>query len=308
MGSRRLSDKELFSPSHIKDYFIPTEVPIEHRWVAGKDKKNHQISILRLDEIHAITGGNKTFKLYENVAHFFEGGYDGIATAGGQYSNHIAALAQVGKDFSIPTVGFIRGQMALEPTITILNALKKGMKIEYVSRERYREIRTIENPLKENPEYKNYFFIPEGGSNHFGVNGCKNIVKFIPTDYTHILCAVGTGATLKGIASLLSKHQLIIGIKVLEAQQDNFIYQNLDAISRDKIFLNAEFTFGGYSRKNEILEDFVNKWNNDDSIKIEPIYTGRLFFAAQQLIQQNFFPESSKILMIHSGGLQYLTH
>ena len=283
-------------------------MPIEHRWVELTDREKRQISILRLDKIHAITGGNKSFKLFENVSHFFNGNFDGIASVGGQYSNHIAALAQVGKDFSIPTIGFIRGEITLEPTITIKRAVENGMQIVYVSRDRYRAIRMQENPMIDFPEHKNFFFVPEGGSNYLGVEGCKNIVQFIPTDYTHILCAVGTGATLKGIASLLPEHQEVIGVKVLKAQQDNFIYQNLDSLSRDKICLNAEFTFGGYAKKNEVLDDFVKKWNENDPIKIEPIYTGRLFYAAQQLIKQNFFPKSSKILMIHSGGLQYLTH
>lgn len=283
-------------------------MPIEYRWVNVKDNEQHQISILRLDSIHSISGGNKTFKLYENIVHFFNESYVGIASVGGQYSNHIAALAQIGKDFAIPTLGLIRGEMVVAPTITIQRAMENGMKIVYVSRDRYKKIRMQENPLMDIPDCKNYFFVPEGGSNSLGASGCKNIVNFIPNDYSHILCAVGTGTTLKGIASQLPEHQKIIGIKVLEAHQDEFIYLNLDSISRDKIILNADFTLGGYAKKNELLDDFVKKWNENDLIKIEPIYTGRLFFAAQQLIKQNFFPDASKILIIHSGGLQYLTH
>ncbi|MBK7966464.1 MAG: pyridoxal-phosphate dependent enzyme [Bacteroidetes bacterium] len=283
-------------------------MPIEHRWVDAKDGMKCQISILRLDSIHPVSGGNKTFKLYENVTHFFDGNFDGIASVGGQFSNHIAALAQIGKDFAIPTVAFIRGEKAAVPTITVRRAMENGMQIVYVSRERYREIRIKGNPMIDFSEYKNYFFIPEGGSNDLGVDGSKNIVNFIPADYTHVLCAVGTGATLKGIASILLDHQKIIGVKVVEAKQEEFIYKNIDAITHDKIILNAEYLFGGYARQHKVLDDFVMKWNEKDSIKIEPIYTGRLFFAAQQLIKQNFFQASSNILLIHSGGLQYVVH
>ena len=94
----------------------------------------------------------------------------------------------------------------------------------------------------------------------------------------------------------------------MEAKQEEFIYKNIDAITHDKIILNAEYLFGGYARQHKVLDDFVMKWNEKDSIKIEPIYTGRLFFAAQQLIKQNFFQASSNILLIHSGGLQYVVH
>jgi 1-aminocyclopropane-1-carboxylate deaminase len=34
------------------------------------------------------------------------------------------------------------------------------------------------------------------------------------------------------------------------------------------------------------------------------VYTGKLFFAVNDLIEKNYFPPSSKILAIHSGGLQ----
>lgn len=296
------------TPSLLKDYFIPLEVFIEPRWVNELHGVGRTFSVLRLDKIHPIVGGNKAFKLYYNIRHFFEGSYEGIVSVGGKFSNHIAALAQVGKDFAIPTVGFIRGESSSTPTFTIQRAIENGMEINYVSREEYREIRKKDYPLIDFPKCKNYLFIPEGGSNDLGVEGGKHITSFIPADITHILCAVGTGATLKGIVKHLNSHQKIIGIKVLEAQQEGFIFQNLDTISQQKIILNSEFTFGGYAKKNEVLDDFVQKWNENDSIKIEPIYTGRLFYAAHEMLKENFFPESAKVLIIHTGGLQYLIH
>lgn len=293
--------------AHLEDYFIPKEVPVDHRW-ADVNGENRQISILRLDTIHPIIGGNKTFKLYENIKFYFENKFDGIVSVGGQYSNHIAALAHVGKDFSIPTVGIIRGDALDEPTHTIQQAMMNGMEIVYVSREKYREMRAYDHPCSSFPKYKNFNFIPEGGSNQLGVEGCKQIAQFIPAEYTHILLAVGTGATLKGLARQVEKHQNIIGIKVLEARQEEYIFQSGEAKVNDSIVLNADFTFGGYARKSTFLEDFVGKWNENQKIAIEPIYTGRLFYAVQHLLQQNYFPKSAKIMVVHSGGLQYFDH
>lgn len=294
--------------SSLKDYFIPAEVLIEPRWVNELHGTGCTFSVLRLDKIHPIIGGNKAFKLYYNIRRFFEGSYEGIVSVGGKFSNHIAALAQVGKDFAIPTVGFIRGESSSTPTTTIHRAIENGMEINYVSREEYREIRKQDHPFKDFLKYKNYLFVPEGGSNDLGVEGGKHIASFIPADITHVLCAVGTGATIKGIVKHLNSHQKIIGIKVLEAQQEEFIFQNLNAVSQKKIILNSEFTFGGYAKKNEVLDDFVQHWNENDSIKIEPIYTGRLFFAAHDLMKRIFFSKSAKVLIIHTGGLQYLIH
>lgn len=293
--------------AHLEDYFIPKKVPIDHILVDVNGERR-QISILRLDTIHPIIGGNKTFKLYENIKHYFEKKFDGIVSVGGQYSNHIAALAQVGKDLSIPTVGFIRGDAQHVPTYTIQQAMKNGMEIVYFTREKYREMRKQENPLIDHPIFKKFLFIPEGGGNEKGVVGCKLIFNYIPSNYTHILLAVGTGTTLKGLASQLKSHQQIIGVKVLDARQEEYVFQHQTHGVSDKVRITSAFTFGGYAKRNDILDEFVETWNENYSIAIEPIYTGRLFFAAHQLLQQNYFPEYAKIIVIHSGGLQYLHH
>jgi 1-aminocyclopropane-1-carboxylate deaminase/D-cysteine desulfhydrase-like pyridoxal-dependent ACC family enzyme len=34
------------------------------------------------------------------------------------------------------------------------------------------------------------------------------------------------------------------------------------------------------------------------------VYTGKLFYAILDMLQKDFFPPGSKILVIHSGGLQ----
>ncbi|MFN0187340.1 MAG: 1-aminocyclopropane-1-carboxylate deaminase/D-cysteine desulfhydrase [Bacteroidia bacterium] len=292
---------------HLEDYFIPKSVPIDLRWVDVNGERR-QISILRLDSIHPITGGNKSFKLVENIKYYFENKFDGIASVGGQFSNHIAALAQAGRDLSIPTVGFIRGEPLVEPSHTIKRAKENGMEIMYISREKYREIRKAEHPCGDFPKFQNFMYIPEGGNNELGEEGCKHIAQFIPSAYTHILLAVGTGATLKGLSYQVEKHQKIVGVKVLEARQEENIFQKRDTNVSDFMTLNADFTFGGYAKKSAILDDFVGKWNESQNIAIEPIYTGRLFFAAHQLLLQNYFPTTAKIILIHSGGLQYFDH
>jgi 1-aminocyclopropane-1-carboxylate deaminase len=39
-------------------------------------------------------------------------------------------------------------------------------------------------------------------------------------------------------------------------------------------------------------------------IPTDIVYTGKVFFAVEQLIQENYFKPKSKVLIIHSGGLQ----
>jgi len=39
-------------------------------------------------------------------------------------------------------------------------------------------------------------------------------------------------------------------------------------------------------------------------IPLDPIYTGKMVFGAWDLIDKNHFPPNSKILLVHTGGLQ----
>jgi len=39
-------------------------------------------------------------------------------------------------------------------------------------------------------------------------------------------------------------------------------------------------------------------------VPLDPIYTGKMVFGVIDLISKNYFPAHSKILLIHTGGLQ----
>ena len=49
---------------------------------------------------------------------------------------------------------------------------------------------------------------------------------------------------------------------------------------------------------------FINEFYNQTKIPLDPIYTGKMVFGVIDLIAKNYFPEYSKILLIHTGGLQ----
>ena len=65
-----------------------------------------------------------------------------------------------------------------------------------------------------------------------------------------------------------------------------------------------EFHFGGYAKYNAELIAFMNELYQRSGIPTDIVYTAKLFFATRALIQQNAIPHNSKVLLIHSGGLQ----
>ena len=88
-----------------------------------------------------------------------------------------------------------------------------------------------------------------------------------------------------------SIHQEINDLLNEDEQQKNFELLN-------------DFHFGGYAKHPKELIDFMNDFWQRTGIPSDIVYTSKLFYAAEQLIAANYFPHNSKIVIIHSGGLQ----
>ena len=55
---------------------------------------------------------------------------------------------------------------------------------------------------------------------------------------------------------------------------------------------------------NPELIAFINEFYEKNQIPLDPIYTGKMVFGVMDLINANYFPDDSKILLIHTGGIQ----
>lgn len=270
--------------------------------------KNIELSVLREDEIHPAISGNKFRKLKYNLAEFSTGNFDSILTFGGAFSNHIYAVAAAGKEFGIKTTGIIRGEELAEkmdsnPTLTF--AKNCGMKLKFISRNDYRnkENQDFLNELKS--EFGNFYLLPEGGTNDLAVKGCEEILGNHTSEFDFICCPVGTGGTVSGLVNSATNHQNILGFPVLKNAEflENEIKNLTNRLNWKLIF---DFHFGGYAKVNEELLDFINGFRNHFDVNLEPVYTGKMMFGILKLIEQNYFPENSKILAVHTGGLQGL--
>jgi 1-aminocyclopropane-1-carboxylate deaminase len=68
--------------------------------------------------------------------------------------------------------------------------------------------------------------------------------------------------------------------------------------------INLDYHFAGYAKYNQKLVDFINNFKAKYQIQLDPIYTGKMLFGVMELISRGEFPEKSKLLAIHTGGLQ----
>jgi 1-aminocyclopropane-1-carboxylate deaminase len=267
------------------------------------DEKKVSVSVLRLDRMHPVVSGNKWFKLkyYIEEAQYFN--KERIISFGGAWSNHIVALACACSQFKLKAVGIIRGEEPEDYSDTLQAAKKYGMELFFLPRKDYQN-KIIPFAINEASDS----IIPEGGYGKKGAAGFSTALDFCKKkEFTHFICAAGTGTMMAGIIQGVTDEQKVIGISVLKNNHDLFpaICKLLSAEGKLKQFkLIEEYHFGGYAKYTDELLGFMNSFYRASAVASDFVYTGKLFYALNELLIKNYFPVGSKILAIHSGGLQ----
>ena len=267
--------------------------------------KSVELYIKREDKIHPFISGNKYRKLKYNLLEAQKKGFKTLLTFGGAFSNHIAAVASVGKLFGFKTIGIIRGE-ELENKIsensTLNFAKQNGMQFQFVSRALYRN-KTSESFLYDLKEtFGHFYIIPEGGTNKLAVKGCEEILTQEDKTFDYICCAVGTGGTISGIINCSKPSQQVLGFPALKG---DFLKEDISKFATQTNWkLMTDYHFGGYAKINNELVTFINRFKANNQVSLDPVYTGKMLFGIMDLINNNYFPKGSKILAIHTGGLQ----
>lgn len=263
------------------------------------------VFIKREDLIHPIVSGNKFRKLKYNIHQAKVENKTQLLTFGGAYSNHIAAVAFAAKENNLKSVGIIRGdelenKISNNPTLQF--AQNCGMKFDFVSREYYR-LKEDTNFIKNlRHKFGDFYLLPEGGTNELAVKGCEEILTEGDEIFNYICCSVGTGGTISGLINSSNPNQNVIGFPSLKG---NFLGDDIcKLVSNNRWRLIEDYHFGGYGKVNQELIAFINTFYEKTGIPLDPVYTGKMVFGVMDLIQTNYFPDGSKILLIHTGGIQ----
>ncbi|MFM9988560.1 1-aminocyclopropane-1-carboxylate deaminase/D-cysteine desulfhydrase [Flavobacterium sp.] len=263
------------------------------------------LSIKREDLLHPFISGNKFRKLKYNIIKAKELNHKKLITFGGAFSNHIAAVAFACQEEGIQSIGIIRGdELAdkIQDNPTLLFAQNCGMKFEFVSREEYQN-KTSESFISRlSYKYGDHYLLPEGGTNELAILGCEEILTNQDSDFDYICCAIGTGGTISGIINSSNTNQKILGFPALKG---DFLKDEIRNFAKKNNWdLITDYHFGGYGKVTTELIDFINQFYIDTKIPLDPIYTGKMVYGVINLLANNYFQNGSKILMIHTGGLQ----
>lgn len=260
------------------------------------------ILVKRDDLIDPYISGNKWRKLKYTLAEAGRLNKTHLITFGGAYSNHLVATAAACSANGLQSTAFVRGE-EVENEMLLLCQLF-GMRLIFTSRAAYKDKKTL---------YEQHFgadqdacFVDEGGAGAEAVRGCAEIIAELPEDTDHLFCAAGTGTTaaglLKGIHAAGLKTQLHV-VPVLKGPE--FITAEVLKYTghTGQLTLHTGFHFGGYAKTRPELINFIKRFVAEEGMLIDPVYTGKMFYALDELLAAGHFRPEEKIVALHTGGL-----
>ncbi len=256
------------------------------------------IDILRLDKLHDIVSGNKWFKLKYNIEEAREQGAQSILSFGGAYSNHLHALAYAGKLLNIKTIGYVRGEAVMNPTLN--DCQEWGMELYFISREDYRKKTETTFLSTLEKKHRNTFVIPEGGDNELGQKGCEEILSDGQKNIYDTVCvSIGTGTTFKGIRKSYAGQ--LNGFCALK--NGKYLEEGLLNFNTNETTIYYDERFGGFGKFNQELIQFVLEFKEKYQIELDLIYNAKMFLSLRELLAESVY-SNKKILVVHTGGTQ----
>lgn len=285
---------------------------IKNQSVLLPELEEFKISLFmkREDQIHPFISGNKYRKLKYNILKAKEQEKKTLLTFGGAFSNHISAVAFAGKEYGFKTIGIIRGdelgndlEKTLQHNITLSTAKDHEMQFKFITRSDYRLKHTSKFITDLRKEFDDFYLVPEGGTNELAIKGCEEILKPADEEFDVICCGIGTGGTISGLINSAKAHQKVLGFPALKG---DFLQKEVEqyTIQNKNWSLIKDYHFGGFGKINEELINFINHFKQETTIALDPIYTGKMMFGIVDLIKNGYFKKGTKILAIHTGGLQ----
>ena len=274
---------------------LPFNPPIQQILLPEFDKI--KVFIKRDDMLHPFVSGNKWRKLLYVLQDAELKQHRHLVSFGGAYSNHLVALACAGAMYNFKTTAFVRGEEVSNHMLSLCKLY--GMHLFFVSREAYKNKQILYDDFAATNTHT--YFIDEGGKGDLGAKGCTHILDDA-NDFNYAICAVGTGTTLAGLAQAAKlKNISAEGICVLKGAEE--IDKEIAALAGFNIKVHHQFHTGGYAKTTPELLEFIKYFAQNTGILLDQVYTGKMMLAVSKLAKENYFPDNSNVLTIHTGGL-----
>jgi 1-aminocyclopropane-1-carboxylate deaminase len=291
----------------------PPQAPLDPLHLDWLTAAGIELAILRLDQIDPLISGNKWFKLTEHLKAADRAGAKGVISLGGAHSNHLHALAAAGKRFGFATVGLLRGHPQQTPTVNDLQAF--GMQLHWLGYAGYRARHQPGFWAPWQVQYPDLLAVPEGGGGLPGAQGCLPLKALASrqlndlgwNDYDGWWLACGTGTTLAGLVMAEAGEHPVYG--ALAVPDDHGVAQQVERILAqagvsDSSYELFDASRGGFAKVDPFLLEFIEQAEQASGIPLEPLYTGKALLALKQQVEAGKFAPGTRLIFIHTGGLQ----
>ncbi|MBD9500168.1 1-aminocyclopropane-1-carboxylate deaminase/D-cysteine desulfhydrase [Pseudomonas sp. BGr12] len=289
------------------------EAPLQRVHLDWLDRAGFELALLRLDLVDARVSGNKWFKLAPYLQQAADLGLNGVMTLGGAHSNHLHAVAAAGARFGFDTVGLLRGDEQDNPTVADLRQL--GMQLHWLGYGGYRRRHDHDFWTPWRGRYPQLLAVGEGGGGLRGAQGCAPLIAQIRGQlgalgwegYHQIWVACGTGTTLAGLVLGEGGAHPVVGAMAvppghgIETQVPELLREGG---SSDAGYRLLDASRGGFAQIDATLARFILATEAECGVPLEPLYTGKLLLALHDEIAAGRIARGTRIVAIHSGGLQ----
>lgn len=276
-----------------------------------------ELALRREDLLHPSLGGNKFYKLSGHLNAFRESGAHRLLSFGGAFSNHLYALAAVGRELDIPTVGIVRGEEPARFSPTLEYAQRMGMELEFISRAEYRRKTDPQWLADLRRRFPDAYVIPEGGGDALGSAGCMVWTAAAASSWRpDVICvAAGTGGTAAGVlaASVSREVDAFLALSGTPAEINDMETEIvtracwLAAKQRQQLpsfHLESNYSCGGYARLPAELRQFIGEFEAETGVPLDPVYTAKMMWGIAHKARSGHWQPGTRILVLHSGGLQ----
>lgn len=263
------------------------------------------IAVLRLDQVDPLISGNKSYKLAGYWQQAQAVGARGLISLGGAHSNHLHALAAAGQRFGFSTVGLLRGEPQGTPTVTDLQAF--GMQLHWLGYSGYRARHRADFWASWQVRYPQLLAVPEGGGGVLGAQGCEALVAHMRDqlpwpDYHGWWLACGTGTTLAGLVRAEAGAHPVYG--ALAVPLDHGVPEQVASLAAAGGYELLDASRSGFGKVDDALLAFMLDCERQMGMLLEPLYTAKALWALRDEIQRGRFAPGTRLIFIHTGGLQ----
>ncbi|MBO4290133.1 MAG: D-cysteine desulfhydrase family protein [Lachnospiraceae bacterium] len=272
--------------------------------------------IKRDDLIGVALGGNKVRKLEFLLADAKKQGAEIVFTTGGAQSNHAMLTAACASRIGLEPILILKKRGVTECKGNQLLEKLMGTEVRFMDTDSYDDIYEEMDRIGA-ARGRRYYKIPCGGSNALGSLGYVNCVREIAEqgqEFTHIICAEGSGGTHAGIAlgaRIFMPDTQVVGMMVDSDPFDEITpgimreaakLLELDIeIDNDKV-LHRDVCGPGYAIASKEGNEAISLMAKNEGLFLDPVYTGKAFGGLIAMAREGAFKPEDNVLFLFSGG------